>query len=144
MRRRLFVKKFGQGISGSMIVPGLFQSKNTRNSNLEYQYPSPENLRNAKNDEGYVVIRIEIEGSSENLEGRIIGNFKGKNVKFVRSRAYFNMGNNLIDSQKNKFNLSAVKGDRHIISIWMDQVTKSSEIVFKANRKTASTRPAAA
>jgi len=138
MRRRLFVKKFGQGISGSMIVPGLFQSKNTRNLSLEYQYPSPENLGSAKNDEGYVVIRIEIEGSSENLQGRIIGNFKGKNVEFVRSRAYFNMGSNVIDAEKHKFDLSAAKGDRHIISIWMDKVTKSSEIVLKANRKTTS------
>jgi len=138
MKRRLFVKKFGEGISASMIVPGHFQFKNTRNSSLEYQYPSPENLDRARNDEGYVVIRIEIEGTSENLAERIKGRMKGEKVEFVRSRAYFNLGSNLIDTEKYEFDLSAVKGDRHIISIWMDQVTASSEIIIKANNKTTS------
>ena len=97
------LKKFGQGISTSMIVPGLFQSKNSRNASLNYQYPKPENLENAKNDEGHVVIRIEIEGTSENLEDWVKGSFKGEKVEFVRSRAYFNLGNNLIDTEKYKF-----------------------------------------
>lgn len=136
MRRRLFVKKFGQGISTSMIVPGLFQSKNSRNSGLDYQYPIPDNLESTKNDEGHVVIRIEIEGTSENLEDRVKGSFKGEKVEFVRSRAYFNLGSNLIDTKKYKFNISAVKGDRHIITIWLNQVTASSKIVIKANKKT--------
>ncbi len=138
MRRRLFVKKFGQGISTSLIGPGLLRSGNVQHSDLEYQYPKPGNLDDARNDEGYIVIRIEFEGTSENLEERIIGHLKGIKLKFVRSRALFNMGSNLIDTEKHKLDLSAVKGDKHIISIWMDQVTKSSEIVLKANRKTTS------
>jgi len=114
MRRRLFVKKFGQGISTSLIGPGLLRSGNVQHSDLEYQYPKPGNLDDARNDEGYIVIRIEFEGASENLEERIIGHLKAKKVKFVRSRAYFNMGSNLIDTEKHKLDLSAVKGDKHI------------------------------
>ena len=123
MRRRLFVKKFGQGISTTMIVPGLFQSKNSRNSSLDYQYPIPDNLERAK-----------IEGTSENLKDWVKGSFKGEKVEFVRSRAYFNLGSNLIDTEKYKFNISAVKGDRHIISIWLNHATTSSKIVINANK----------
>ena len=140
MKRRHFVKKFGQGISSSFIAPGLYRSGEVQYSELEYQYPEPGNLNDARNDEGYIVIRIEFEGSSENLDERIKGTLRAKNGKFVRGKAYFNMGNNLIDTEKYTFELSAVKGDRHIISLWMDRVSESSEIILKANNKTTSIR----
>ena len=138
MKRRLFVKKFGQGISTSLLGPGLFRSGNDQYSNLEYQYPDPVNLNEARNDEGYIAIRIEFEGTSENLEERIKGLFRLRNAEFVRCRAYFNKGKNIIDTEKYKFDVSGVKGDRHIISIWMDQVSESTELILKSNSKTTS------
>ncbi len=138
MRRRLFVKKFGQGISSSILTPGLFRSRNVQNSELEYTYPEPGNLNEARNDEGYIVIRIEFAGNSENLEERIKGFLRAKKSDFVRCRAYFNMGLNIIDVEKYKFDFSAVKGDKHIISVWMDRVSESSELIIKTNRKTTS------
>jgi 3',5'-cyclic AMP phosphodiesterase CpdA len=138
MKRRHFVKKFGQGISSSFIAPGLFRSGEVQYSELEYQYPEPGDLENARNDEGHIVVRIEFEGSSENLTERIKGTLRAKKSEFIRCRAYFNVGQNIIDADKYKFDLSAVKGDKHIISIWLDRVSESSEIIIKLNGKTTS------
>jgi 3',5'-cyclic AMP phosphodiesterase CpdA len=138
MRRRLFVKKFGQGVSTSLFSPGLFRSGNAQYSDLEYKYPDPENLNEARNDEGYIVVRVEFEGRSENLEDRIKGQLRTKKAEFIRGRAYFNMGQNMIDTEKYKFDISVAKGDRHLITMWMEHVSESSEITIKIKNETFS------
>jgi 3',5'-cyclic AMP phosphodiesterase CpdA len=133
MRRRLFVKKFGQGISSSFLIPGIMNGKSEERQEPAYQYPVPENIEEAKNDEGHVVLRLELTGTSNQLNARLKGQILARKSNIKRIKSYFNLGDNLIDTSKATFNLSAVEGDRHIIALWLDEVTATSEVICKVN-----------
>ena len=135
MKRRSFVKKFGQGLSSSMFIPGITELKKSNSSKFEYQYPFPQQLEEAKNDEGYLVVRLVISGTSKNNEDRLKGRIQSQKTKINRIKTYFNLGDNVIDNQKFSFNLSAWEGDHHIIAIWLDEITEESKVVCKVENQ---------
>ena len=135
MKRRLFVKKFGQGLSSSMFLPGIAGSKLSKSTSFEFQYPYPEQLEDATNDEGHVAVRLVISGASKNYEDRLKGRIKSKKCNIHRIKTYFNSGYNEIDLQKYTFDLSAWEGDHHIITIWLEEISGGSELVCNLNKK---------
>jgi len=133
MKRRLFVKKFGQGLSSSMFIPGFVDSQKSQLSKFEYQYPFPQQLEEAMNDEGYVVVRLVISGTSKNHADRLNGRILCSKAKINRIKTYFNLGNNIIDNNNYTYEVSAWEGDHHIIAIWLDEVSERSQVICKIN-----------
>jgi 3',5'-cyclic AMP phosphodiesterase CpdA len=133
MKRRLFVKRFGQGLSSSMFLPGITGTKNTQIARFEFQYPFPQQLEDAKNEEGFVVVRLVISGISKDYSDRLKGRVRSKRAQINRIKTYFNLGNNEIDGGSYTYNLSAWEGDHHIIGLWLEDVSEKSELTCKVN-----------
>ena len=138
MKRRLFVKKFGQGLSSSVIMPGIFSGRIINDPDFNYQYPVPASIGEALNDEGLLVLRIEISGKSMILEDRLTGKIRCRKAGITRMKAYFNLGNNNIDSDTYSFDISAVMADLHVITLWLNDVSETSEVICRVNGQATS------
>jgi hypothetical protein len=133
MKRRLFVKRFGQGLSSSIFIPGAINAKTSIFSKFDYQYPFPQRLEEATNDEGYVVIRLVISGTSKEYTDRLKGRIRCRKAKINRFKAYFNLGNNAIDDRKHTYDLSAWEGDHHILALWLGDVSEETQVSCNVN-----------
>lgn len=131
MKRRLFVKKFGQGISSSVFMPGIFDQKAEQTSESKFHYPYPQNLKEAENDDGLIACQLEISGTSKSLSDRLLGKIQTRKTVMVYLKSYFMMGRDKTDNVKGTFDLSAVEGDRHVLTIWLKDVNGQSEIICR-------------
>ncbi len=135
MKRRLFVKQFGKGVTSSMLFPGFVKTHPSKDE-LSFEYPRPASLDDLKNDEGLVAIRVLIEGRSEVPGERISGKLDVKDAKIARIKAYFNLHQDLIDPDKNTFDLSASVRDHHVLSCWLDQASGESVLSIILKKET--------
>jgi hypothetical protein len=134
MKRRLFVKQFGRGISSSVLFPGKINP--TSEWDLSYTYPMPGSLEELRNEDGLVALRILLEGRSETPFERITGKIHLKGGKLSRIRSYFNLYHDQVDTARYTFDLSAFNKDQHILACWLDSVTENSVLMVKINKQT--------
>lgn len=132
MKRRIFVKNIGKGISSTVIFPGLFSGRSER-SELTYQYTKPDTLDQIINEDGHLALNITLSGKAGNPADRLTGKIKVKKGRINRIRSYLNLSDNEIDQENGSFDVSAFKGDDHIITMWVEEPEMETEYNINLN-----------
>ncbi len=127
MKRRNFVKNLGKGISSSMLLPPYLKRQKSQGIG-EYTYPHPESLEDAKNSEGHLAVRVEIQGKSKELKSRLTGRFVAKKGSFHRIRNYLLLGTNSIDLSNGRFDLSIYEKATHHLAFWIEKASVDTRI----------------
>lgn len=127
MKRRLFVKKIGMGVTPLVINP--FSSERNGSVSIPgYTYLQPESLQEAVSKEGHILVRFEFQ-SDEWLEHRFSPDIIVENGNILRSKSYFfETGVDQFSGSLTTPVISTAQNDIDVLVLWLDQFSEKTKI----------------
>ena len=128
MKRRIFLKNVGLGLSPILIAPTVAGAQTEQKDFPSFSYGNPQNLEDAKTKEGQLIVRIELR-SNQLLPRRLTSKLVIKGGKIFRSKQYlFETGEDRFDLDKMILETGVSGSDTDILVLWLDQFKPETEI----------------
>jgi len=128
MKRRIFLKNVGLGLSPILIAPTMAGAQTEQKDFPNFSYGNPQNLEDAKTKEGQLIVRIELR-SNQLLPRRLTSKLVIKGGKIFRSKQYlFETGEDRFDLDKMILETGLSGSDTDILVLWLDQFKPETEI----------------
>jgi len=124
MKRRKFIQKVGAAAPALSVWPATAKS----NPALDpYQYPYPKSFEEAKNEEGYVAVRIALWGGDQAMDS-LSAKVSVKHAKLMRVKSFHFEPGDLLDPDEPSFHVTPDNRNQDVLVLWLDELTDRSRI----------------